>query len=401
MNRCSFVCVIVLVSCLLAATGCLVYSTFAGPLDPPAGPVSPTYKTLAEVEPRMAVNATNTPGDAGTVYRITQPGSYYLTSNISGVALKHGVQISSSGVTLNLNGFDLMGVAGSLDGVSAGMNDLTNIAVVNGSIRNWGGRGIDLGTMSANNCRVAEVLASGNIGYGIGTGAGSTITSCSAYNNSGGGINVLSVCSITNCSVYDNAANGISAGQVCTVSNCTAFTNTGVGVDTSSGCTITNCAAFFNTGTGINTGSGSTISNCSSFQNTGSGISVMTGSAVTDCAARFNSADGIVCVAQCFIQGNTCSTNGAANGAGIHATGSDNRIEGNACAAADRGIDVDGSGNVIIRNTCTGNSTNWAIAANNVCGPIVDRTTPGSAAINGNSAPDSTGTTHPHANFTY
>ncbi|HRJ49801.1 MAG TPA: hypothetical protein PKU91_04675, partial [Phycisphaerales bacterium] len=88
-------------------------------------------------------------------------------------------------------------------------------------------------------------------------------------------------------------------------------------------------------------------------------------------------------------------------GANIHATGNDNRIEGNNCILADRGIDVDAAGNIIVRNTCSGNTVNWDIVANNVVGPILDRTAPASAAISGNSAPDSTGSTHPNANFTY
>ena len=47
--------------------------SIAGPLDPPAGPITATYKTLAEVEPRTAINATHTPGDADSIFKITQP----------------------------------------------------------------------------------------------------------------------------------------------------------------------------------------------------------------------------------------------------------------------------------------------------------------------------------------
>jgi len=102
------------------------------------------------------------------------------------------------------------------------------------------------------------------------------------------------------------------------------------------------------------------------------------------------------------IRGNTCSSNGnGGDGAGIHATGADNRIDGNNCTGADRGIDVDGAGNIIIRNTCSGNTTNWTIVANNVVGPILDRRSPSSAAISGNTAPSSLGTTDPNANFSY
>jgi len=58
----------------------------AGDLNPPPGPVASTMKTLSEVEPRIAVNSINTPGDADSLFKITQPGSYYLTGNITGVA---------------------------------------------------------------------------------------------------------------------------------------------------------------------------------------------------------------------------------------------------------------------------------------------------------------------------
>jgi parallel beta-helix repeat protein len=99
---------------------------------------------------------------------------------------------------------------------------------------------------------------------------------------------------------------------------------------------------------------------------------------------------------------NICSSNGNfGDGAGIHATGSDNRIEGNKCTRADRGIDVDGTGSIIIKNTCSGNTTNYSIVANNRYGPIINITAGGTAAVSGNSAADTSGTTHPWANFAY
>ncbi len=117
----------------------------AGPLNPPGGAVSSTYKTLSEVEPRIAINATNTPGDADSVFKITQPGSYYLTGNVTGVNAKHGIELAASNVTIDLNGFALMGVAGSLDGIST-TTTVLNIAIQNGMVTNWGDRGIDLGS---------------------------------------------------------------------------------------------------------------------------------------------------------------------------------------------------------------------------------------------------------------
>src|SRR4051794_28495446 len=87
-----------------------------GSLTPPGAP-APTMKTLDQLEPRVPVSATTTPGDATSVFKITQPGSYYLTGNITGASGKHGTFIAAGNVTLDLMGFELVGVAGSLDGI--------------------------------------------------------------------------------------------------------------------------------------------------------------------------------------------------------------------------------------------------------------------------------------------
>ncbi len=399
----------------------------AGPITPPPGPVASTHKTLTEVEPRIAINATNTPGDADSLFKITQPGSYYLTGNITGVVGKHGIEIASSGVTLDLNGFDLVGVPamGSFDGVSVGVGGLTNIAVVNGSTRAWGRFGVNLSTLGASNCRITGVLAVGNAGGGISAGSNSTILNCSAQSNIGVGISTSNGCTVTGCSVSQNSADGIATNSRSTITGCVAWSNAGNGINASGGCTVADCSATQNSANGILVGSGGSVLNCSAQSNGGngiagssaclitkcsvslslgnSGITVGTGSTVTDCAASFNTRDGILCSSACIVRDNTCALNGdaAGIGAGIHATGGDNRIESNNCIGADRGIDVDSAGNVILRNSCSGNTTNWDIVANNVCGPIIDLTALASAAVSGNSAPDSTGSTHPNANFTY
>lgn len=321
----------------------LAWAAIAGPINPPAGPIVSTAKPLSEVEPRTAINLTNTPGDANSVFRISQPGSYYLTGNITGVAAKHGVEIEASGVTLDLNGFDLAGVPGSLDGVAVTLPNAVNISIRNGSVRSWGASGINLTDASTSATNVSDIVASQNGLAGIRMGFGGTITRCTAYNNTASGI----------------------AGAAGTV--------------------ISDCAAYVNLGHGISTGSGCTISGCT---------------------VRSNALDGINVTGGCVVLNNTCALNGngATSGAGIHALTTDNRIEGNNCTGADFGIDVDGSGNIIIRNTCSGNTTgNWEIVVNNVYGPIMDRTAPASAAVAAgvNSAASTLATADPNANFSY
>jgi len=336
----------------LTAAGLLL----AGPLNPPAGPVTSTYKTLTEVEPRIAINLTNTPGDADSLFKITQRGSYYLTGNITGVALKHGIEITASGVTLDLSGFELAGITGmgSFDGVTVSLINLKAIAVKNGTVRGWGGRGIDLNSTSGSSIRSIHARANVSTGIDVG-GSGSVVTDCSSNEN----------------------LVGFSIGISSTIIGCTANANTTSGFITSFGATIINCTAY---------------------SNDGDGFSLAIGSSIIDSVARANSLNGIRLSTQCVARGNVCTLNTLS---GILANGTSARIEGNHCAANGTGIRVSTSNCFIVRNTCSENTTNnWNIDLGNHYGPIIDRTAVNPPSVIGNSAPDSLGSTHPNANFT-
>jgi hypothetical protein len=417
---------------------------YAGPLNPPVGPVAPTLKTLTEVEPRIAINATNTPGDADSLFKITQPGSYYLTGNITGVVGKHGIEIASSGVTLDLNGFDLLGVPLSLDGVRCTVNFRTSIEVRNGSIRLWGGDGLDLlsntvrgsvvsgiranlnggtgigvgnsstatycephdnvgdGILTGHGCTITTCTASSNAGAGLGTSTGCTVTDCAFHQNTSDGIQLGDGSSVKNCTATENGGSGILAANGCTVADCTTRANMIDGISTGFSCTVTKCSASSNTGSGINTESSCTVSNCAASSNNGDGIVADDGSQVIDNHAAGNSGDGIQATSFCMVRGNDCYSNRTSvpDGAGIHITGIYNRIEANTCTRNDRGIDVDAQANIILRNTCGFNSSgSWSIAANNNLAPIVFVPS-NSPAINGSSYSGNLGSTDANANYT-
>ncbi len=327
-----------------------------GPLTPPGAP-APTMKSLDQVEPRIPINATNTPGDADSLFKITQPGSYYLTGNLTGVAAKYGIEVAASNVTIDLMGHSLLGAGGSLSGIATPSTSYNNLTVRNGVITGWGGNGIQL------------------------SGSGSLVEKIHASDNT----------------------IGIFVTHQAIVRSVTASRNTSLGIGTGGDALVESCVCFQN-GTGITTGFRSIVTGCSvTFNNIGSGISVGGGSTVTACTVVANTSDGIRVTAGCVVTDNNCNGNGnaAGDGAGIHATSIKNRIVDNNCVGADRGIDVDLAGNIIFRNTCSDNTTNWSIAADNVFGPIVDRTAPSSALVIGDSAPDSSSNLNPNANFTY
>ena len=358
---------------LLGSTALL---TIAGPLSPPAGPVASTYRTLTEVEPRTPISATTTPGDGDSLFRIIQPGSYFLTGNLAGVAGRHGIEIASPNVTIDLGGFTLRGVAGSLDGITATAPGLSRISIRGGSVVGFGGDGIDL---DGDEFRIEGVKAAANVGAGIAVGAGAIIVDCAAQGN---------------------GAAGILTGTNAVVDRCTASVNGAQGISVSTGSTITASTASENLADGFSTGTGCVVNACIAYYNDGNGFNLATGSVISDCIAEQSQFDGIRVSSGCLVRFNTSDASGSiGDGAGVHATGYDNRIESNKCHGGDRGIDVDVQGNFIIRNTVKGSTVNYSVVALNVC--LVVSAANNAVAINGASGGTAPGSTDPNANFSY
>lgn len=354
---------------LFHATGAV-----AGPITPPPGPVTPTPGP----EPRIAINAVNTPGDADSMFRITQSGSYYLTVNVTGVAAKHGIEIAAWGVTIDLCGFEMVGTAsGTLDGISVNAGGPKGVSILNGTVRGWGGDGVRISL--ANGGRVEGVVATDNLGDGLALGDYMAVSGCSSYNNEGIGIIIGFGTSLTNSAAASNGGNGISVGT---------------------GCTVTNCSSLYSGANGITLGSNCVLVASTSMESGSDGVRATGGSAVIDCVVSENTLDGIDASSDCVITGNTCHDNGTgtSGGAGIHVTGSGCRVVGNVCTDSQIGVDVDASGSFIGGNTCSGNLTNWSVAAGNVCF-VVNAAT--NAAFSGDSGGTSPGSTGAWTNFTY
>ncbi len=381
-------------------------AAFAGPINPPAGPVTSTYKTLSEVEPRIAINLANTPGDADSLFRISQPGSYYLTGNITGVAGKHGIEVGASGVTIDLNGFELAGIATpgfAFDGIRADVAGRLNIAVRGGTVRGWSGTGINLGSFSPSNSIVTDIRATNNGFDGIWVSTSSQVSGCTATLNGGDGIQLGFNSAAFNCVVSLNAQDGINGSVTVVISHCTALQNGIDGIGAGIASKVTDCVAYDNTQDGFSIGSSGSIMGSAAYANGRHGIELFFGASAINCSSHTNTFHGILASDRSQIIGNNCARNGVTGGpgSGIYVSGSNGRIEGNSCIENDRGIEIDGTANLVIRNNCGGNTfANWDIAANNVCGLIVNRSAPASAAILGDAAPSSLGTTDANANFT-
>lgn len=336
----------------------------AGPLAPPSGTIAPTMKTLTEVEPRIAVNATNTPSGPFAAFNITQPGSYYLTGNINGVASKDCIRIAADNVTLDLNGFAVIGVAGSGAGVK--VENGLGCTLKNGMIH-----GFDTGVYSVRNASSFEAL---------------TILGC-AHN----GISSGSESRFISCVARDNGEDGLWCGDAALVTGCIATGNAGYGIRLGHSGHAVDCTAEGNN-VGIYAFTTGIVEHCVCKANSADGVLAGTESTVRGCTLVYNGDDGVQAADSCVIVGNTCTSNGPlALGAGVYVVGVRCRVEENQLMANHYGILVPpaSSSNFIVKNTAGSNSLNFSVSSGNHFAPVIS-----------NAGTTFTGAT-PWSNFTY
>ena len=404
----------------MSALAAMTSRAAAGPLNPPPGAVASSAKPLAEVEPRTAVNATNTPGDANSVYKISLPGSYYLTGNVQGVAGKSGIEIASGGVTLDLMGFSVIGTGSGVEyGINTSGSSLSGVTVRNGVVRGWAANGIEFsGTTDSPHIEGIHAVSNGGIGINTGPGsrvlnctvesnasigmiigAGSAAEGCVARDNVGVGIQTSSGCSLRGCVASLNDDDGFSLGINSAAYECVSYNNSGTGFVGSSAAVLSCCTAYSNTGNGATIGSYAHVSGCNMYANGFTGVLGYDACLITGCHCRANGSSGCSSGDGSVITDNLCHDNSAnGTGAGVQIT-ADGRVEGNTCRNNFRGILALGAGNIIARNACSVNNNNWNIAANNFVAPIIE--CPVSPAISGSTGGAGLGTTNAHANFTY
>jgi len=181
-----------------------------GSLTPPGAP-APTMKSLDQIEPRMPVDATHTPGNNSEQFIISQPGSYYLTTNIVGVSNKDGIKIAANNVTLDLNGFSLLAASNGIYGIyisvpgspTYGKN---SIVVRNGIISGWRAFGV---YSFVDGVALEHLNISGNFQDGVEFVGGGVIEDCTVSGNGGNGIYVQGYSVVSGCWIKYNEGNGI------------------------------------------------------------------------------------------------------------------------------------------------------------------------------------------------
>jgi parallel beta-helix repeat protein len=402
---------VLLVLVILRALSSQISTLLAqGSLTPPGAP-TPTMKTLAQIEPRTPISS--------LPFTITAAGAYYLTTNLTGVSGTNGITIAANDVTLDLKGFALVAVPGTMDGILVSGNR-TNLWIGNGTVRGWGLDGIDALNSQSSRFTDLTIIGSGNTGFRPGSTSFVTrctsianaqegflafdhcyLSQCAARNNGAAGFSAGNDCRITDCQAQSNNSDGITTGSGCSISDCTSANNANAGVSTGSDCSISHCAAAINNN-GVMVGADSLISVCTALANTNFGISLSSNSVAKACVACSNAANGIVlygrystvegCTASgnvlsgitvvadgCLALNNTCDSNGVGftGNAGIACFNTSGRIEANHFSNNyHRGLYVDpgSTHNIITRNIAVTNSVQTisydVSTVNNDVGPI-------------------------------
>ena len=182
---------------LLAALAGVVHG---GPLDPTAPPGS-TGKNVITSLP----------------FTISQSGSYVVNGNLtcgSCTNSLYGITVSADNVTIDLQGFEMVGPGTQSRGISTASN--RHLTVRDGTIRNW-----------------ASGIFSGNDGL--------RVDGVNLKNNSSAGISASGGAhSISNCNV-EQSSTGIAVGVGSSITNCTVGLSTTAGVDSRHGLA---CAEF-------------------------------------------------------------------------------------------------------------------------------------------------------------
>lgn len=361
----------------LATIWCAMAAS-AGDLTPPPGPVSPTMKPLTEVEPRIVVN--NLPAGVDAVHVIDQPGSYYLSANITGAAGLHGIQIDASDVTLDLNGFNIQGVPGSDHGIVIG--PFRGVTINGGTVTGFGMRGIDAATSRA--CIFDSIISRNNGDKGIAAGFDTVLRHCVASGNSGDGIFTNTGGLVTACVSSLNAGDGFDLSLGTAAIDCVADSNGENGFFIIQNVNVNRCTARNNGIHGLASGAGTTVRDSQFRGNDDHGIRVTDGCSVINNQCDENVGPGIRVDDDCTVRGNACDGNGAFPGAapGILVEGARNHIDGNTVIGNTIGIHITESASVVTRNTAIGNTTNYDIHVGNDTAPVSSAATATSPLAN-------------------
>lgn len=294
-------------TCTILATLGLVASVApvaAGPITPPPGPVTSTHKTLSEVEPRIAMNATNTPGDADSVLKITKSGSYYLSADVATPSGKIGIEVDlnvAPEVTIDLNGFTLRGATGATYGILS--NGFGHIEISGGTIT---GFAFDAMQLDCRDYRVEGVTFYGSL-RGLNAGGWGRVSDCAFIEIADTALGTGTIAHVERCLFWD-CGDGIVVPDSSFVADCRVVSSTRGGIIAGSSSVVRDCVSVANGGDAFLVGSHSTVTGCVA-SSSRVGFLVGEGTVHDSCVADGNTQEGFLAADACIFRACIASLN--------------------------------------------------------------------------------------------
>lgn len=327
-------------------------------LDPPPGPVGPSYKTLDQVEPSVALSQENTPGNAQALYVIDEPGAYHLTGNILlNNATTYCILITADGVNLDLRGYKVHSSGQAPTLIYGDYAD--RVTIRNGTLQaDRLSNGIHLFASTA--CTIEDITVHHTL-VGIDAGTNATVRNCHVHSSQTCGIklrarSIALNCSATRVSSAPDAV-GIDALEACIIKECTVSHWPMSGIRAGNSTRVIDCVATNCGFAGFQGIDGSRFSGCIASDNLGYGFFGMSGVSFTECTAESNHSHGFYVYEHCIVRDCMASRNGedVDFGSGIFLAGNGNTIHRNTVSDNDsRGILGETHYNVVAENHAYG-----------------------------------------------
>lgn len=275
-----------------------------------APPIAHAADGRVQLNPKVAA-AGNLPGDsAGYPITLSQSGSYVLTENLDltgeGDPLNTtAIQVTADWVTIDLNGFSIMGTATC---------STTSTTTQAGSTTCSSGTGIGVSAAGREGVTVRNGVVSGMGSHGIALGAGALVDALQLVDNGGDAVQVGEGSQVLDVVVQNAGADGIHCNGVCIVENARIVTVGSDGIEGASGTTgvgllVDGCTVRYADLAAVVGAGAMLVRNCTAWVNGVGIVSVDRGTLIEGSTAWENNADGIRFELGTLVYGNTARGN--------------------------------------------------------------------------------------------